>query len=526
MNQDESPKPGTPTNTPEGQGEEIEDREWDRPPRWTSIATASAAIRYARAMIGRHGGRIIVEIDDPQATPTERQTLFDAVAWHHKTVPTPHSTTKEMKLHTHTADAQHETVEEALARCLAEYKTAKNPTAQQAPNTKAKREDTRTARRGAITRALTRGKGGAPMLIGAMNAEHWIDDGSQMPWLIRVITRNPRLRALLVRTDESSDGHHQEGRRRVRVLRTREAFEAYRKETNAEDALGESLLETISHDIAMEGGQGWRTAAAETWHQSYVFRTDCTDPYQRSMTAQGGYAVVQHLAKRMLGHNGLADLAHSATSSNPALLGTQIREATLERRNTQIHINIKLHTPAPGTYRRQRGPALAWPDPTGLPHDAYGTCGLDCVGLLAKDKTMRETAERFEADSAERWNGQGMTLTAMKSVLNSANIPASLALSGGETHVHCRAGGMAILALESRTHGNHALLCQGDTIYDPGGFIGLGRLWVEDDPDVQLLGAVLILDDQTCEQIRNHTVHFIRRTRPPNARQRRNVWDS
>ena len=102
---------------------------------------------------------------------------------------------------------------------------------------------------------------------------------------------------------------------------------------------------------------------------------------------------------------------------------------------------------------------------------------------------------------------------------------AELALSGGKTHAHRRAGGLAILGMESRSHGIHAVLCESDTIHDPGEFVTLGRLWVNGGPDVQLLGAILILDDHTREEVRSHTIHFTGRTRPPNTRQRRNVWD-
>lgn len=64
-----------------------------------------------------------------------------------------------------------------------------------------------------------------------------------------------------------------------------------------------------------------------------------------------------------------------------------------------------------------------------------------------------------------------------------------------------------------------------DEIHDPDDFFGLRRLWVDGDPNVRLLGAVLIVDASTSDEVKDHTVHFVRRTRPPDARQRRNAWD-
>ena len=62
-----------------------------------------------------------------------------------------------------------------------------------------------------------------------------------------------------------------------------------------------------------------------------------------------------------------------------------------------------------------------------------------------------------------------------------------------------------------------------DEIHDPDDFFRLGRLWVDGDPDVRLLGAVLIIDASISDEVKHHTVHFVRRPRSPDARQRRNV---
>ena len=202
-------------------------------------------------------------------------------------------------------------------------------------------------------------------------------------------------------------------------------------------------------------------------------------------TEEGAHAIAHEVGRRMFGEDGLAKLAGDASCDDQARVGPRIRSAQLNRAGRSIKINIHLAPDETARYRGRRGPEVAWPRARDLPHYGYGSCGLACVGLLVGDSSAEETAQRFELATGEKWAGQGTSTAAMEGMLKTGGCTALRALSQGETHLHCNEGGTAILMIANPTHGTHAVVQVRDTILDPDGFIGLGRLWVDGNEDTE-----------------------------------------
>ena len=503
-------RPRHPAEPPDADARE----EWGGPPGSSETATAGSAVRFAREAIGHYAGGLIVEIADPDATPAEREQLLTAIADGHGPELARHGAAEPVEMRTLAASAARESVEGALGRWLARQVGSRAVTAVSA---------TPRARRQAVSQTVGRIEEDWRVLIAATDAEHWTRDAGQMQWLRHVVERNPRLRAVLVLGEECGERPRHESMRRLRVVR---GLRRWREVAGEDDTVGATLLRMVSHDIAAEGGTGWKLTAAERWQESYVFRTDGTDPYQRALSARGACALGHHLARRILGPDGLAKLVAQTTCADPIRLGRQVAWARLERGDARIEIEIGLRRAGATACRGRRGGVLAWPEGGALGHDAYGSAALACVGWVLGDRSARETADRFEASTGERWDGQDVTFDTIESMLDAGEMAVEPADSRGETEVHCEGGGTAILALESRSHETHAVIRDGIEIHDPGGFRGLGRLWVDGDPDVRLHGALLVDDERAPLEVVEHAVHFTRRDRPPYARKRRKPWKS
>ena len=493
--------------------------DWGGPPRWSETVTAGSAIRVAREAIGHYERGLIVEIADPDATPAERDALLVAIAGKHRRAPSRDGGGEPVEMRTLATSAARETVETALARWLGEEAGTDAPSATAALGRNG--AGTPRARRQAVTRTLGAIKEDWRGLITATDAEHWTRDAGQMQWLRGVVERSPQLDAVLVLGEESSGGPRHGSVRRLRVVRAGRALERWRGAACEDDALGAGLLKIVCHDVAAEGGTGWKLTASERWPETYVFRTDDTDGYQRTLSARGACALAHHVAGQIFGRDGLAKLVTETTCTAPMRFGRQIARARLERTSAGIEVEIALRRSEGAIWRGRRGGALAWPDGARPEHDGYGSAALACVGWALGDRSARETAERLEAATGERWNGQDVTFDTIEDMLDAEGMAGEPAGSAGETEVHCESGGTAILALESRSHGTHAVIRDGVEVHDPGGFRGLGRLWVDGDPDVRLLGALLIDDERAPLEVVEHAGHFTRRVRPAYAMKRR-----
>ena len=162
---------------------------------------------------------------------------------------------------------------------------------------------------------------------------------------------------------------------------------------------------------------------------------------------------------------------------------------------------MKLNEEPVNLDRGQRGQKLEWPDSSGSANQGKTLSTLSCIGILLHDETLQQTIARVDEASGEHWNGQEMTPSEMKAVIDHAGVAASLSTSEDEVHMHCQAGGTAILTLESESGGNHAIIRKHGHIFDPDDFNGLGKFWIDGHPRVHIAGAVLMIDNETSDPI-------------------------
>ena len=479
----------------------------------------------------------VIEVYDPQGCDREQRELLEALIGV-RTLVDGVTQLKDGKVERSLvpllitrADPEHEDIDDALARFiepeLEKREIAKGLLALQAR----RRHKGQTAKRMSLLRAAAafasngydQAVRGPVMLIAAAGADAWMGRAEMAQRAAKLASRCSWLRVVLVGagTQEAVFSH---GNTRVLdVVRDDEQICALGEADHVALDTGSALVEAICHDIAAEGGTRWRAQVCSRWPQSYIFRVDHTDRYQRSMSAEGARAVAHACATALLGANGLAALGRTASAVPTGRLAGCARNISLVRQPRTIDIVVDVQSHGAKEYRGT--PAeIAWPAYDPPIRDGYGSCALKCMGLLLGHATMGETARMFETKFGKPWHGEGLSVAEIQAMLQHPAVDVELARSAGETYLHCKSGMIAILIVAEPTHGAHALVRYGDKTYDPGGFSGLGRLWCDGREEVELVGAILV-NRRDRQWIGLHTSHFERHTRPSNARQARNVWD-
>ena len=504
---------------------------------WHRLVSPESARTYVRGYLVDISGGFTLEVHDDEGTRAQQEALLDAVVDGLTDVagtPTLDARGKvrqasRIPLVVEIGRPECESIDDAIARAirpvLARRRSRDGVKAlemREASTSETYRRQRLSVAATAFAKMNATCSDSPVVLIAAAGAQAWMGGSAEAVRVARLATRHWWLRFVLIGAGAEYARAPRQRTWGVEVVRAGTAFDAARRDLAEKRPAGDALLEAICHDVAMEGGTAWRTKVSSWWPQSYVFRAGGRDDYQRSLSPEGAQALAHACGEAVFGSGGLTELTRAAHCDFITCAGGRARRIALVRQPDGIEINVWVRPCGRSAYRASRAD-LTWPGGGGLAHGGYGTCALDCVGKLLGHERTAESVALFEEVCGVVWDGQGATLEQMQAMLAQEDVGSHLARSAGETHMHCRDGGIAIIVVGERSHGMHGLLRIGRHLADPACFVGLGRLWADGDEDVSLIGALLISEGDP-EWVGFHTQHFRRRPRPENARRKGDEW--
>ena len=402
--------------------------------------------------------------------------------------------------------------------------------------------------RSTVTRALNRwateGRNKS-FLLTIENPGSWINDPEERRRLVYVVNKWDWLSIFIAASPPDAlvpdDTSHRRGSYPKRIyacLRRGSSWtSAYKRLHERAIQPGRKAVRILNADLAAYAERpAWRMAVNPRYRDIYVFPMKGNDEYHRSFeqdTARDALMALAHDAGIGLDLARLRDYHDITFSGLPKLQDLGVEKVTFRRWGEELEVQV---CGSAYSLDERRGQAGQWPQmkesDTPLPDTIFhtpGIAGLQCMRYVFRllgdtDADEAQLRRRYEVLSGN-WDGGQLQGKFVRDLFQAHEPDALVVHSPGKVALACETGAKALLFLSEGHFGDHALVRDGNRLFDPQGFHpnGIGQKWLQGTAGVTLDWAVILPTTEAAREVLDVSSGFARKYRPDRAYRKRSI---